>query len=85
MHSIGPHHTSELLQDGVGMDPNPGLPVDHGSLSQRRPGQAEKQRSESFRDELAKEMWAQYQAVLQERGEDGTQEYLHSGDNEGQH
>jgi hypothetical protein len=75
-----PGDVDELLQDGVG-----GLPVDHGSLSQRSPGQAEKQRSESFRDELAKEMWAQYQAVLQERGEGGTQEYLHSGDNEGQH
>jgi hypothetical protein len=61
-----PGEHEELLQLGSIADPNPGLPVDHGSLSQSRPGRAEKERAEEFRDQIAQEMWMQYQEVIQE-------------------
>ena len=71
-----PGDLDEMLQNGIGMDPNPGLPVDHGSLSERHPGRAEKERAETFRDQIAQDMWAAYQAVLQERGQEDLEDYL---------
>jgi hypothetical protein len=58
-----PEEHEELLQLGSVADPNPGQPVDHGSLSQSRPGRAEKERAEAFRDQIAGEMWIQYQEI----------------------
>ena len=60
-----PGEHEDLLQLGSIADPNPGLPVDHGSLSQSRPGSAEKERAEEFRGKIAEEMWIQYKEVTQ--------------------
>jgi hypothetical protein len=70
-----PGEQEDLLQLGSIADPNPGLPVDHGSLSQSRPGRAEKERAEVFRDQIAGDMWTQYQEVSQ-RGNHIVEQFL---------
>jgi hypothetical protein len=70
-----PGDLDELMQTETPLDPNPGLPHDHGYLSQRRPGRVEKERAEGLRDKIASEMWVAYQEVLQGR-EQEIQDYL---------
>ena len=80
-----PGDIDELVGNGFGIDPNPGSPVDHGSLSQGRPGRVEKERADAFRDQIAEEMWTAYQAVLQERGQEGLDDYLDVDNNGDSH
>jgi hypothetical protein len=52
------------------LDPEPGLWDDsEGELAIGPPKRAEKKSVEKRRDEIAIQMWIQYQQVLQERGE----------------
>ena len=67
------HDPFDLSEYVETIDPVPGVIVDaanYGLLSEQVPGAAEKSRAERRRDQIAQEMWDDYQALIRERGYD---------------
>lgn len=61
----------EDIQETEIEDPMPGYraDADYGALAAGATSDAEKERAETLRDEIADAMWVSYQAILTERGE----------------
>jgi hypothetical protein len=60
-----PFDLSEYMETA---DPAPGIVPDFGMLSEQLPDRSEKSRAEQRRDEIAQQMWDDYQALIREQG-----------------